>query len=83
MTLEDEHGLVNVILRRQTYERYRRTARMEPFVVVEGMLQKKDGVVNVVACSLAPLRGNEQHEPAGSTQPAPRARKFAYGRFFG
>jgi error-prone DNA polymerase len=76
MTLEDEHGLVNVLLRPRVYERYRRIARMEPFIVVEGRLQKKDGVVNIVACRLEPLIDNEQSHSSAAPTPAPRARNF-------
>jgi len=73
-TLEDEHGLVNVIMRPKVYERYRRIARMEPFIEVEGMLQKKDGVANVVASKLTPLREAQRLRDAADPPPAPRAR---------
>jgi error-prone DNA polymerase len=76
ITLEDEHGLVNVILRPDIYERYRRIARMEPFIVVDGELQKKDGVVNVVASRLAPLKAELQREGTGTPFAAPRSRDF-------
>ncbi|MEE8471498.1 MAG: OB-fold nucleic acid binding domain-containing protein, partial [Dehalococcoidia bacterium] len=77
ITLEDEHGLVNVILRREVYERYRRIARMEPFIVVDGVLQKKDGVVNVVAGKLAPLKAEMQSGASVALGAAPRSRDFA------
>jgi error-prone DNA polymerase len=76
ITLEDEHGLVNVILRPDIYERYRRIARMEPFIVVDGELQKKDGVVNVVAGRLAPLKAELQRDGPGTPLAAPRSRDF-------
>lgn len=76
LTLEDEHGLVNVVLRPAIYERYRQIARMEPFIVVDGKLEKKEGIINIVANRLAPLTSHEpqraQHPP-----PTPRARNFA------
>jgi error-prone DNA polymerase len=73
LTLEDEHGLVNVIVRPKVYEKYRRITRMEPFIEVEGILQRKDGVTNVVASRLTPL---EEAGPTASPPPAPRARNF-------
>ncbi|MBV8459768.1 MAG: DNA polymerase III subunit alpha [Candidatus Eremiobacteraeota bacterium] len=48
-TMEDETGLVNVIIRPDVYQRYRPIARDEPTVVVEGVLQRQDGHVNVLA----------------------------------
>ncbi len=49
VTLEDEEGLVNVIVRPQVYERYRRVLRGSLLLVVEGEVQREDGVVNLVA----------------------------------
>jgi error-prone DNA polymerase len=48
-TMEDETGLVNVIIRPDVYQRYRPIARDEPTVVVEGVLQRQDGHVNILA----------------------------------
>jgi error-prone DNA polymerase len=48
-TMEDETGLINVIIRPDVYQRYRPIARDEPTVLVEGVLQKQDGHVNVLA----------------------------------
>ena len=41
LTIEDETGLVNVIVRPDVYERYRRTIRAFTVLIVEGMLQKE------------------------------------------
>jgi error-prone DNA polymerase len=48
-TMEDETGLVNVIIRPDIYEQYRPIARDEPAVIVEGVLQRQEGTVNVLA----------------------------------
>lgn len=48
-TMEDETGLINVIIRPDIYQRYRPIARDEPTVLVEGVLQKQDGHVNLLA----------------------------------
>lgn len=49
LTLEDETGLVNVIVRPDVYERYRRTIRSAAMLVVEGKLQKEAGCIDVIA----------------------------------
>jgi len=49
ITLEDECGLVNVIVRPDVYERFRHSLRHAPLVMVEGILQKENGVVSVLA----------------------------------
>jgi len=48
LTLEDETGLVNVIVRPDVYERYRRTIRQSMTVIVEGQLQKESGCIDVI-----------------------------------
>jgi error-prone DNA polymerase len=77
ITLEDEHGLVNVILRPKVYEKYRQIARLEPFIVVEGILQKKDEVVNIVAQHIRTLKDERERQQAIYPAPAPKARNFS------
>ncbi|MBV8366876.1 MAG: DNA polymerase III subunit alpha [Candidatus Eremiobacteraeota bacterium] len=48
-TMEDETGLMNVIIRPDIYQKYRPIARDEPAVIVEGVLQKDDGRINILA----------------------------------
>ena len=55
LVLEDEFGLVNVVVRPGLHERQRLLVRTEPFVIVRGKLQRRDGTVNVVAESLRAL----------------------------
>jgi len=47
--IEDEAGMVNVIVRPDVYERYRTAVRGEPLLWVRGKLAKDDGTVNVLA----------------------------------
>jgi error-prone DNA polymerase len=49
LNLEDETGLINVICVQAVWNRYRADARGAPALVVEGRLEKADGVINVVA----------------------------------
>ena len=48
LTIEDETGLVNVIVRPDIYERYRRTIRASQCLIVEGVLQKESGAIDVI-----------------------------------
>ncbi|HET9477192.1 MAG TPA: error-prone DNA polymerase, partial [Dehalococcoidia bacterium] len=41
MVLEDEFGLVNVVVKPDVYEEQRRIIRQEPFIVVRGELQRR------------------------------------------
>jgi error-prone DNA polymerase len=49
ITLEDETGHVNVIVRPDVYERYRRLIRQSMTMVIEGVLQKEQGCIDVIA----------------------------------
>jgi len=56
LVLEDEFGLVNVIVKPDLYQRQRSLVRTEPFVIVRGELQRRDGTVNLLAESFRTLR---------------------------
>ncbi|SHH62061.1 error-prone DNA polymerase, DnaE-like [Jatrophihabitans endophyticus] len=50
LNLEDETGMVNVIVDEVVWQRYRRVARESGGLVIRGMLENtKDGVINVLA----------------------------------
>src|SRR5947209_9140675 len=55
LTIEDETGLVNVIVRPDVYERNRRTIRGSQCLIVEGVLQKEYGCVDVIMKRCWPL----------------------------
>ncbi|MDQ3226513.1 MAG: error-prone DNA polymerase, partial [Chloroflexota bacterium] len=55
LLLEDEHGLLNVIVFPDLYSEQRHIVRGEPFVVIEGVLQKRNNTINLVAERLWPL----------------------------
>ncbi len=55
LTLEDEEGMINVILKPNIWEKYRQVFRLELLIAVEGRIQKKDGIINIIADCLAPL----------------------------
>jgi error-prone DNA polymerase len=49
MLLEDEGGVVNVIVPPPVYERCRLAVRTAPFALVEGKLERREGVINLLA----------------------------------
>jgi error-prone DNA polymerase len=59
LTLEDETGLANIIVRPQVYQRHRAVARSHPVVMVEGVLQNQEGALSVLARRFTAL-GREQ-----------------------
>jgi error-prone DNA polymerase len=66
INLEDETGLLNVICSPGLWRRYRRVARTSTALLIRGVLERHQGVTNLVAHRLAPL-------PTGAT---PRSRDF-------
>jgi error-prone DNA polymerase len=57
LTLEDETGVANIIVRPDLFARDRMVVIEEPFLVVEGVLQNQDGVTAVRAEVVHGLRG--------------------------
>jgi error-prone DNA polymerase len=56
ITMEDESGMINVVIRPDVYERFRQVCIFNPVLLVTGSLQKRDGTLNVRAETIAPLR---------------------------
>jgi error-prone DNA polymerase len=69
LTIEDETGLVNVIVQPKIYERFRRTIRASQCLIVEGVLQKESGAIDVIMKRCWPF------DTAGTTEKV-RARNF-------
>jgi error-prone DNA polymerase len=58
LSLEDETGIANAIVRPQLFERARATLVHEPFLLVDGILQHEDGVTAVRATAVCALRAS-------------------------
>jgi error-prone DNA polymerase len=56
-TLEDEFGQVNVTIKPDVYERYRQVANRQPILVIDGVMQRQDGVHSVLASHIEALQG--------------------------
>jgi error-prone DNA polymerase len=57
LTLEDETGISNVIIRPDLFDRERMTVVRQPFLVVDGVLQNQEGVLSVRAERLEAIDG--------------------------
>jgi error-prone DNA polymerase len=53
MTLEDEEGMLNVIIKPDVYCRYRQIFKFEPLILVEGTIQKQNDILNIIADRLS------------------------------
>jgi error-prone DNA polymerase len=62
LTLEDETGVSNVIVRPDLFDRDRLTVIRQPFLLVEGILQHQDGVLSVKAERLHGIEGDASVE---------------------
>jgi error-prone DNA polymerase len=58
LTLEDETGIANIIVRPDLYTEQRATIVGEPYLLVEGTLQIQEGVTSIKAERLHSLGGN-------------------------
>ncbi len=57
--LEDEVGVVNVILTPDVYKRHRVVVRSEPLLVVQGRVERRTGALNLIATAVEPLLGED------------------------
>jgi len=93
LLLEDEHGMSNVIVPPDVYERDRVVVRSEPLVAVTGRLERRQGTINVLAQRVEALSrpGRPVLGPAQPAEPgeaelrrlraaAPVANSFGRGR---
>ena len=58
LTLEDETGISNIIVRPDLFDRERMTVVRQPFLLVDGVLQHQDGVLSVKAERLQGIEGS-------------------------
>ena len=57
LTLEDETGIANIIVRPDLFLEQRTTIVGEPYLIVEGTLQIQEGVTSIKADRVLPLTG--------------------------
>ncbi len=73
MTMEDEHGFVNLIFRKPVFQHYRALVLTRSFFAVEGKIQAQGGVVHILVeqCFLPPVRAATA-SPRPETEPKSR-----------
>jgi len=64
LSLEDETGIANVIVTPRLFARHRLTLVSAPFLLVEGFLQRQDGVLSVRAARVEALPMLQAHVPS-------------------
>jgi error-prone DNA polymerase len=69
ITLEDEEGLINLIVRPDVYERYRSTLRNTPLLWAEGRLQCEGHAISVMVHRAAVLRRKDEVIPKAYIRP--------------
>jgi error-prone DNA polymerase len=57
LTLEDETGIANIIVRPDLFARDRLVVVEEPFLLIEGIVQNQDGVTAVRAEVIQGMKG--------------------------
>jgi len=64
MTIEDESGSANVIVRPEVHDRFRRAIRASSAVIVRGRIERRDGVSHLLARSVQGIDGaRAEHGP--------------------
>jgi len=61
LSLEDETGIANVIVRPDLYEKNRVLINREKFARVEGVLQNQDNVISIKASRVMPIAAQPKH----------------------
>src|SRR3546814_15839877 len=55
INLEDETGLINIVVSKGCWTAHRQVARTSPALLIRGRLERAEGVTNVIAERLEPL----------------------------
>jgi error-prone DNA polymerase len=72
MLFEDETGVVNLVVPKKVYDRYRALVRTAPLLGARGKLERREGVINVLVEKVWAL---ERTEAAQKAEPATRRRR--------
>jgi error-prone DNA polymerase len=75
LNLEDETGMLNVICTQGVWRRYRQVARNTDSMVIRGVVERQDGVTNLVADRISSLAGVNP-DAARALKDRHRARNF-------
>ncbi len=76
LTVEDETGIANVIVRPDVYDSHRMSVIEAPFLLIEGVLQQQDGVTSVRAERLYAVGGGPAVGESAEAMPPVPSRDF-------
>jgi error-prone DNA polymerase len=76
LTLEDETGVANIIVRPDVYDAHRMSVIEAPFLLVEGILQQQEGVTSVRAERLYVVGGGAPAGESAEAMPPVPSRDF-------
>jgi error-prone DNA polymerase len=76
LTLEDETGVANVIVKPDVYDAHRMAVIEAPFLLVEGILQQQDDVTSVRAERLYIVGGGPAIGESAEAMPPVPSRDF-------
>ena len=76
LTVEDETGIANVIVRPDVYDAHRMTVIEAPFLLIEGILQQQEGVTSIRAERLYVIGGGPPAGESAEAMPPVPSRDF-------
>jgi error-prone DNA polymerase len=76
LTVEDETGIANVIVRPDVYDAHRMAVVEAPFLLIEGILQQQEGVTSIRAERLYVIGGGPSVGEAAEAMPPVPSRDF-------
>ena len=84
LLIEDETGLMNVIVRPRLFDEHRTLLRTEPLLVIQGRLERRGRNINVLATAIAqapvPRSADRTDETHRIRAAAPLGQHFGRGR---
>jgi error-prone DNA polymerase len=66
LTLEDEEGMLNIIIKPDVYQRYRQIFKLEPLILVQGTIQRQHDVLNIIADRLIRPCGKREKQTSSA-----------------
>ncbi len=77
LLLEDETGVANVVVKPGLYEAQRAIVRAEPLLLLRATVQRRDGILNLVATGMMPLSQAREVSDGPKPPEQPRASQLS------
>ena len=72
LTLEDETGVVNIVVMPDVYQRDRQILRLSPLLAIEGEVERADGITHVRARRVRPFGHDRTRRARTCVMPSAR-----------